>query len=233
MIEFLQVITDNTSPCSYLSGQTAKLPMQLPTQAVTPANFDQLMNAGYRRSGAFYYNTQCPRCTACEPLRIDVNRIQFTRSQRRVLQRADELRLELSEPLVEKRRVELFNLHRHGRNLAQDNFDIGVEDYRSFLLNARNQSLELSLWKEELLLSVAITDIGANCLSAVYCCFDPKYSQFSLGTLSILYQIEMARTANLQWLYLGFHVAANKHLAYKARFKPHQRRINGQWHDFP
>lgn len=232
MIDFLQVIADDTTDCSYLDEQTAKLPMCLPTKPVTRARFDQLMEAGYRRTGAFFYNTQCPNCSACEPLRLDVEKFQESRSYRRVLQRASTLRFEFAEPRADQRRVELFNLHRHGRQLSRNDSDVTVQDYKAFLMCAANPSLELSVWQDDLLLSVAITDIGRDCMSAVYCCFDPAYSDFSLGTLSILKQIEIARAQKMKWLYLGLYVAANQHLSYKARFKPHQRRINGQWQDF-
>lgn len=232
MIEFLQVIADDTSDCSYLADQTARLPMCLPTSTVSRSRFDKLMEAGYRRTGTFYYNTQCPNCSACEPLRLDVNRFQLSRSFRRVIQRASGLRIELDKPEADERRVELFNLHRQGRQLARSDADLGVQDYRSFLMHAPNLSLELSIWQADKLLSVAITDVGQDCLSAVYCCFDPEYSELSLGTLSILKQIELALAQKMKWLYLGLYVAANQHLSYKARFKPHQRRINGCWQDF-
>jgi arginine-tRNA-protein transferase len=232
MIEFLQVIADDATVCSYLADQAAKLPMCLPRCSVTRSRFDELMEAGYRRTGAFFYNTQCPKCSACEPLRLHVDRFQLTRSFRRVLQRAAGLRFELSEPKVDERRVELFNLHRHGRQLARHDSDVSGQDYQSFLMCAPNPSLELSIWQADKLISVAITDFGQNCLSAVYCCFNPEYSELSLGTLSILKQIELAQSQKMTWLYLGFYVAANQHLSYKARFRPHQRRICGCWQDF-
>jgi leucyl-tRNA---protein transferase len=232
MIEFLRVIADDTSACNYLADQTARLPMCLPTRPITGGRFDELMAAGYRRTGAYFYNTQCPNCSACEPLRLDVDRFQLSRSNRRVLQRASGLRFVLSQPEVDERRVELFNLHRHGRQLARNDADVDEQDYESFLMHAPNLSFELSIWHQDLLISVAITDVGEDCLSAVYCCFDPEFPRLSLGTLSILKQVELARAQQKKWLYLGLYVGANQHLSYKANFKPHQRRINGQWRDF-
>ena len=232
MLDFLHVVSDQTSPCSYLADQSARLPMCLPVQSVTRERFDEAMEAGYRRSGAYFYNTQCPNCSACQPIRLDVNRFQPSRTHRRILRRASELRVELGDPMVDDRRVELFNLHRQGRGLARDESDIIDEDYASFLLSAPNPSVELSIWHEESLVSVSITDIGRNCLSAVYCCFDPRYSQYSLGTLSVLKQVEVARSLKMDWLYLGFYVRDNTHLCYKANYLPHERRIDGVWTAF-
>jgi leucyl-tRNA---protein transferase len=232
MKDLLHVVYDGTSSCSYIDGQTAKMPMCLPLRPVDQKSFDELMAGGYRRSGAYYYNTQCPKCSACEPLRLDVERFQLSRSYRRVLARASELRFVLSEPKSDERRVELFNLHRHGRQLARDDMEVDQYDYKSFLMCSPNPSIELSIWKDDLLISVAITDIGEICLSAVYCCFDPSFSEFSLGTLSILKQIELAKSQGFKWLYLGLYVQSNQHLSYKARFKPHQRLIRGVWQEF-
>jgi leucyl-tRNA---protein transferase len=232
MFDFLQVIDDALTPCSYLEHQIARMPMCLPVRPLAGADFDRLMEAGYRRSGSYFYNTQCPNCSACEPIRLDVTRFHASRSQRRVQKRAADLRFEINPPSVDDTRVQLFNLHRRGRNLSKYSTDINAEEFRSFLLGAPVASLELSIWRGKQLLSISITDIGSDCLSAVYCCFDPRYADYSLGTLSILKQIEMAATIQMRWLYLGLYVAENKHLCYKANFKPHQRRVQEHWQDF-
>ena len=228
----LRLFSDEPSPCSYLPDRTARLCMSLSQAPVSPQQFDELMLLGYRRSGLFYYCTQCPQCSACEPVRLDVHQFRPSRSQRRVLNRGTQLRCELNRPTVDERRLELFNLHRLQRHLGRDDAPITASDYESFLLRSPNPSLELSLWHEQALVAVSITDVGRDCLSAVYCFFDPHFSRWSPGTLCILMQIVLARRQQMQWLYLGFYVAANRHLAYKANFRPHQRRIDGQWQDF-
>ena len=233
MFEFLQVVSDSLSPCSYLADKTARLPLHLPVQPITSEKFDRLMELGYRRSGRYYYRTQCPKCSACEPIRLEAQRFEPSRSHRRTLKRSKALRCIWSRPSVDQARVDLFNRHRIGRDLSLSGELITQEDYESFLLCSPNVSAELSIWKGDELICVSITDMGKNCFSAVYCCYDPAYAQYSLGTLSILLQLQVAREQDIRWLYLGFYVRENKHLKYKANFRPHQRRINGQWIDFP
>ena len=82
------------------------------------------------------------------------------------------------------------------------------------------------------LAAVAIIDRGERSLSAVYTYWDPRHSALSLGTYSILTQIELARRAGLDWVYLGLAIAANHSMAYKLRFLPHERRIDGAWRRF-
>ena len=232
MVDFLHIIDDSPSPCSYLEDEDARLPMSLPMLPITPSRFDQLMELGYRRSGAFFYYTNCPNCTACEPIRLDVTQFELSRSHKRSLKRSQSLRFKWSVATCDDQRVNLFNLHRQGRGLAREPGDIDERGFRDFLLTAPNMTLELSIWLDQELLSVSITDLGQQSLSAVYCCFNPEFERFSLGTLSVLKQIEFAKHNQLKWLYLGLYVRENAHLSYKANYRPHQRRINGVWQDF-
>ncbi|MFK7736347.1 MAG: arginyltransferase [Pirellulaceae bacterium] len=157
-----------------------------------------------------------------------------SRTHKRTLQRGErELRFEVNLPTVDRQRVELFNLHRRERGLDHgDAGGITTSEYRSFLLNAPCDSLELSIWYEMELIAVSISDVGTRSLSAVYTYFDPSYSKYGLGTLAVLKQWELGRQTDRRWLYLGLYVEANRHLNYKARFRPHQRRVGGEWRSF-
>ena len=209
------------------------MPMSLPEARLSLKQLDHLLDLGYRRSGVFFYKTNCPNCTACEPLRIDVDTFKWTRSLRRVWNKAaSNCEVRLSTPVVDRRRVELFNEHRAERNLDHGNPPADLSDYRSFLLDAPCDSIEISIWHEDKLIAVSITDIGEKSLSAVYCYFDPVFSKWSLGTFAILNQFELARRWQRRWVYLGLYVAENRNLNYKGRFRPHARRINEKWVQF-
>ena len=213
--------------------ETARMPLYLPTGPLTPEQLDILLAAGFRRSGWFFYRTQCPNCSACEPLRLDPAQFKLTRSQNRVKKRGDRaLVTRIANPVVDERRVELFNRHRIQRQLNHNDGAVGQEDYRSFLVNSYGQVVELSLWLGEVLVAVSITDAGARSLSAVYCYFDPEYSHFSPGTYAILQQLQMARAHGYDWHYLGMFVAENRHWRYKANYLPHQRFIRREWQGF-
>ena len=49
---------------------------------------------------------------------------------------------------------------------------------------------------------------------------------------SILKQIELCRRMNIRYLYLGLFIADNRHMSYKARFRPHERLVAGTWTRF-
>ena len=54
-----------------------------------------LLAAGFRRSGNNLYRPQCPACHACQAIRLPVAAFSPSRSQRRVLQRNQDLSLHL------------------------------------------------------------------------------------------------------------------------------------------
>jgi arginyl-tRNA--protein-N-Asp/Glu arginylyltransferase len=232
-LDFLQVVSDDTDVCLYLPHQLARMPLQVPTSKLTPEQLDQMLAVGYRRSGWFFYKTQCPKCAACEPLRLEVDQFQASRSQRRAQKRGDRfLQTRIGPPSIDARRLELFNRHRSERQLSQGDGPVDLSDYQAYLVNSYTAVLELSLWLEEKLIAVSITDVGNDSLSAVYCYFDPDHAEFNPGTYAILQQLNLARVRGFRWLYLGLMVAANSHLKYKANFRPHQRLIAGQWQVF-
>ena len=70
------------------------------------------------------------------------------------------------------------------------------------------------------MLSVAITDVVENALSAVYTFFDPEFSERGLGTLSLLRQIAWAQRDNRAHLYLGYWIEGHDKMDYKRRFQP-------------
>jgi arginine-tRNA-protein transferase len=92
--------------------------------------------------------------------------------------------------------------------------------------------MELRFYLKDSLVAVSVIDVGTLSISAVYTYFDPAHGKLSLGTYSVLKQIEMAQNAGMQWVYLGLYVEKNSHLSYKARFKPQERFINSKWVEF-
>ncbi len=225
------VVHDALQPCPYLADQTARMPLNWPLTKLGQVEFDLLLQAGYRRSGVFLYRTQCPSCSECHPTRVPVAEFRWSSGFRRTLKRGDAaLRLQRHGPICDHRRVQLFNLHNQGRGLDIRRQGPADEDeYRSFLVDSCCETEEWSYWLDETLVAVAIVDYGTTSLSAVYCYYDPAYSKLSLGTYSILKQLQYAAEQGRTYVYLGLYVADNQHLNYKARFLPQERLIDGHW----
>ena len=229
----LPVVVDETNVCPYLPDQMARMPLRIPSLPVSPSFLDRILAEGYRRSGRFFYRTQCAKCQACEAIRLELAKFRPSRSQRRAEKLGDrELQFQVALPQLDAQRVLLFNKHRAMRNLDHGGPPIDSEDYEGFLLNSPASLLEISFWLANRLIAISITDVGEESLSAVYCFFDPDYSHLSPGTYAIMKQVELARKHGLKYVYLGLYVAENRHLNYKGRYLPHQRLQAGQWRDF-
>ncbi len=227
------VVYDAPEVCPYLPGRTSRLPLRLPLTRLTPAQFDQRLAHGDRRSGEFIYRPSCPTCSACQSLRIEVAHFQPNATQRRTLRRGDRVfETRIGPAVVDDARIRLFNAHRHGRELARNDRDLDHHGYSAFLVESCCDTLEFSYWIGNRLVAVAVSDRGAESLSAVYCCFEPAESRHSPGVYNVLKQVETCKAWGLRYLYLGFYIADSEHMSYKAQYLPHERLIDGEWRVF-
>lgn len=224
------VIIDETESCPYLDGETARMPLRMPMTKITLAQADQRLAEGHRRTGEFVYQTNCPSCQACEPIRLDCFEFQFSKNQKRTLSRGNKkFRQEIGPLQGDAERLELFNRHRRQRGLAKKDTDIDMEEYVWGFVRSCFESFEITYWLDDRLVCLAVCDLGSNSMSAVYTFFDPDLKADGLGTYSILKQVEYCQAQRLQHLYLGYYVAGSKHMRYKSRFVPNERLISGQW----
>ncbi len=224
------VIIDETEPCPYLENETARMPLCMPLTRVSHHQTDERLAKGFRRTGEFLYQTNCPSCSACQSIRIDCEDFEFSRNARRVLKRCDaRYRKEINDLSADAERVALFNRHRRERGLAKRETDIDLEEYIWGFVRSCLDSFEISYWVDEKLAAIAICDLGKDSLSAVYTYYDPDIRSDSLGTYSILKQVEICKARKLRHLYLGFYVQDSPNMLYKSRFRPHERLIAGRW----
>ncbi len=126
------------------------MPLSIPQGRVTPEQFDAILASGYRRSGWYFYRTQCHECSACEPLRIEVSQFMESRSMRRARKLGEEhLRIEVAQPMLDEDRLRVFNLHRSVRKLDHGDAAADAFEYSSFLLESHCDGLEFSFWHQE------------------------------------------------------------------------------------
>lgn len=224
------VVYDEPMACPYLPGQRARLPMRLPTRWLTATEFDSRLQAGDRRQGVLLYRTSCAACRACEPIRIDVEVFKEGRTARRIFRRGQEkIDVEIGPPEFSLERLALYNLHKRGRGLASTEEAMDEPGYRAFLVETCCDTFEIRYRVAGELMGVAIVDRAATALSAVYFYFNPDFGALSPGVFSILKQLELCRRWGLKYLYLGFYIEACRSMAYKARYRPHERLIDGAW----
>jgi arginine-tRNA-protein transferase len=224
------VVYDREQTCPYLKQHTARLPLRLPSRPLSPVEFGKRLRGGDRRQGFVLYRPSCPRCAACEPIRLSAKDYEPSRSQRRIIKRGDrELSIKMGPPVVEGRRVQIYNAHKAARDLRDGQPPIDQDGYRDFLVATCCDTFEISYYVEDKLVGVSIVDRSDDALSAVYCCYDPAYSSYGIGTYSVLKQLELCKDWGLEYLYLGLYIAGCESMEYKARFLPHERLLEGEW----
>jgi leucyl-tRNA---protein transferase len=227
------IVHDEESACLYLPGRRARQPLRLPLRALTPGEFDRRLEAGDRRAGRLLYTQACPACTACEPIRVDVRAFAPSRAQRRAKAKGDARVVTRIGPMeVDDRRIELYLKHLGQRGLARGTESIDAGEYASFFVASCVNGFEIRYFVDGEMVGVAVTDRGERSLSAMYTAWDPEHEALSLGTYSILTQIALARQEGLEWVYLGLTIHDCPPMAYKTRFLPHERRIDGLWRRF-
>lgn len=217
--------------CGYLPQQSASSLVAAPAHLIDAKAYSSLVKYGFRRSGLFTYKPNCLSCNACIPIRLDVNRFSPSRNQKRVLKRSPKLYYNMLElDLFEDhlRLYEKYQLTRHAEGDMAHNIE---KQYKSFLLASSVDSILIEYRTENNELQiVSLIDVLENGLSSVYTFFDPE-SKFSLGTYSILSQVQLCKEMGLNWLYLGYWIEECQKMAYKSNFKPHQILKNNSWID--
>ncbi len=208
-------------PCGYFVGRTAQNLVIDPSAPHLPRMYAHALTRGYRRAGGHVYHPQCPQCRACVPARIPVADFKPDRSQRRCLARNDDLAVTIVPAHYSHEYFALYQRYLETRHPGGGMDDPDPQDFSRFLYTEWSPTSFFEVRNRDgALLAVAVTDIAATGLSAVYTFFEPGEHARGLGTYAILRQIELARTRGLAHLYLGYWIAAHPKMDYKARFHP-------------
>ena len=167
------------------------------------------------------------------PVRVDAAAFAPNRSQRRAWRDHQPLQSFVAELAWSPEHYRLYTRYQQGRHPGGGMDEDSRTQYAQFLLTSRvNTRLVEFRDPAGALVMVSIIDVLDDGLSSVYTFYDPDVPG-SLGTYSILWQIEQCRTLNLPWLYLGYWIAESRKMSYKASFHPAQFLVDGQWRDGP
>ncbi len=215
-------------PCAYLHDRTAREAVcVLPVR--TGRAYEFLLQRGFRRAGRIFYRPACLDCRACVPLRVPVGRFRPSRSQRRVWRRNRDVRVTLRRPACDAQRFALFCRHQDaqfGRRMCAT-----PDELREAVFESPIETLEMDYWLSERLVGVGVVDVCPQSISSVYFFFDPACRRRSLGTLSVLVEIDLARQWGRQWWYAGYWIRECRSMAYKAAFGPHEVLTRRGWRE--
>jgi arginine-tRNA-protein transferase len=214
-------------PCQYLPGRVAR-ERAFRAGRVPPADYQQLMDRGMRRSGDFFYAPDCAACRACVPIRIPVADFMPSKSQRRVMRRNQDITLAVGPLECSRESFELYQRYlaaQHPESAATTTYD----SFREWLYVSAVDTLVLRYLLGDQTVAISIIDVCPETLSSVCHFFDPTHAARSLGVHSVLAEIDLARRLGLRWYYLGYWIAGAPTMAYKANYRPHELLVDGRW----
>ncbi len=207
-------------PCSYLPEQEAKM-RYLYIKECTAAFYLHLLERGWRRFGNYFFVPICSNCNQCVTIRQDCERFVFSKSHKRILK--NPLLMRIRRPWVSEKHLELYDKYhramqdKKGWEYHQNTLECY---YDTFVRGFLNFGYEFDYYIEDRLIGVAYVDVLENAISAVYCYYDHDFSKYSIGTYSILKQIEIAKRYNIKYLYPGYWIKNHHSMGYKDRFRP-------------
>jgi len=213
--------------CGYLAGRIAReeayFAWNLPGDV-----YHDLMNRNFRRSGPIVYRPRCADCDRCRQIRVPVDEFRPTRSQRRCRRRNQDVELLPQRPTLTREKIDLYSRYlSHQHPAGEPPSDEGSLD--TFLYSTCVDTIEIEYRAGGRLLGVSIVDRCEESLSSVYHFFEPAAARRSLGTFSILAEIELCRRDAVPYYYLGYWVEGCAAMEYKARFHPHEILVGDEW----
>lgn len=235
-MESLFVFTTPPGPCGYLPDRDWSLTYEI-VGALSAAEYQARLKAGWRRFGFSLFRPTCPACTACQSLRVPVAAFKPDRSQRRCFAaNAADVRITIGLPSVTDEKLDLYDRFHGSQSDRVGWSDRGPKDagdYSESFVENPFVTQEWCYYLSGKLVGVGYVDRMPEGLSAIYFFHEPDERQRSLGTFNVLSVIRQAAEWNLPHVYLGYYVEGCRSLEYKARFRPNEvLGTGGAWEPF-
>lgn len=218
--------------CNYLPSQEEQLLVCMSPSEELPGVYNQLMHAGFRRSGEQLYRPHCPTCNQCNSVRVLTESFVPTKSQKRITNKNADLKIHVSDHERDDHYA-LYAQYIEFMHADGSMYPPNYTQYRNFIRCQWQHPLFVEARDEQgKLVAVAVTDQVNDGLSALYTYYAPELAKRSLGKFMIMQQIQHARTLSLPYLYLGYQIDECRKMNYKTSFRPFHRLIDNRWQLF-
>ena len=220
--------------CPYIKGKVErKLFTALYGRNSVKLN-DDLSLQGFRRSQKVLYRPLCSNCSACLSIRVKVNEFQYSKSQKRVINKNREIERIEKKPEATDEQYQIFKKYLNHRHLNGGMSDMDALEFSSMIEETNVNSQIYEYWKiinseKKELIAVCLTDTNKDGLSMVYSFYDPQYNSRSLGKFMILDHINLTKSQNLNYLYLGYWIRQNSKMGYKSNYFPAEVYYKNEW----
>ncbi len=187
---------------------------------VMSEQMDELWKQGWRHFGGFFFRyatlTQNDGRKHVTPLRLKLANFSLSTSQKRVLKKNQDLRLEIRDAAIDATKEALFERH---KTRFTDNVPESL--YNFFTPHPARipcRTKEICLFQKDQLIAASFLDVGAQSTSSVYAIYEPTETRRSLGIYLILLSIAHSRELGMTYYYPGYAYREPSHYDYKKRF---------------
>lgn len=208
--------------CSYISGLEAYF-RYFYIQQCSNELYLRLLVRGWRRFGNYFFVPQCAKCSKCLSVRQRVFEFEPSRSHKRILKKNANTKLVIQRPTITQEHLRIYDKFHKVMHEKKGWEYIPITPelyYEMFVEGHLDFGFEFLYFINGSLVCVALVDIVAEAISAVYCFYDHDYATFSLGTHSILRQLLLAKEWNIPYFYPGFWIKDHYSMGYKNNFTP-------------
>src|SRR5688500_14601275 len=157
-------------------------------EAVLPEQMDSLWAMGWRHFGThfFRYNVGFLHLDIqfVLPLRLRLSELSFSKSQRRVLRRNEDLYVEIGPAKITEADHSMFLRHttRFNHSIPESLFNFIAPEPSA----GPCETKEIRVFRRDALVAVSYFDVGREATSGVYGIFEPSVRDRSLGIFTML-----------------------------------------------
>ena len=226
MILHSDMKTGPESDCPYLEGRKWRVDYFFASQ-LTADELDILLTRGWRKFGMYYFRPVCNGCAECVPIRLRTAELSYSKSMKRALRRCAEITVRFNGLKYSDEIYEIYKNHsevRFGKVSSESDF------LHSFYTQSC-PAIQSEYYLKDKLIAVGFLDVSSRALSSIYFVYHTDYSDFRLGTFSVLRESEYALSLGLDYYYLGYYVRDNISMAYKNNFHVNEKMnwSTGKW----
>jgi leucyl-tRNA---protein transferase len=184
----------------------------------TPGMMDYFWGKGWRHFGTDFFRYSISfdddGQKIIQPLRLNLEKFQFSKSQRRVLRRNEDLTVKWVRASLHEEVCTLFQRHK-GR------FETNVPEHLSNFLGEQPGQLitchECQVWEDTELVAASFMEASTQAGSGVYGVFEPTITDRSLGLFTMLTEIRWCLEHGMKYYYSGYATHEPSHYDYKKR----------------
>lgn len=164
-------------------------------------------------------------------IRLDINHYSPKKKHRKLLRRnAKKYRVHISDVQLSQQAENLYELSKvKFKGFIHPNLE-------GYLFAGQSstpfKTKQIEVWHENKLVAISFFDLGNNSVASILGLYDPEYSKDSLGTYTMLLELEYSQTQGLSWYYPGYLVDNDSSFSYKLTLGDFQMMNHiGEWAD--